>query len=209
MSKTAVSGLLRRLDSFLFAWGKWQQLTSIASPSIGIRNSLTIDVFESLKELERFFVEARIALSRECDATAYLILTEKIPVLLFQEVDYLPNGAANLCSFDDPYRFSLESIELLRHAAVVQTKYELEQVKLALQHATGDQRLALLLGLNCGFYWSDIAELQPKHFDGSHITKARAKNKRGPSRVGSSPCSLQRPRSLWQKFHLPERNGKR
>lgn len=67
---------------------------------------------------------------------------------------------------------------------VVQTKYELEQVKLALQHATGDQRLALLLGLNCGFYWSDIAELQPKHFDGSHITKARAKNKRGGVQKG-------------------------
>lgn len=67
---------------------------------------------------------------------------------------------------------------------VEQTKYELEQVKVALQHATGDQRLALLLGLNCGFYWTDIAELQPKHFDGTHITKARAKNKRGGVQKG-------------------------
>ena len=59
-----------------------------------------------------------------------------------------------------------------------QTKYELAQVKLALQHATGLQRVGLLLGLNCGFYWSDIAELQAKHCDESHVTKARAKNKR-------------------------------
>jgi hypothetical protein len=59
-----------------------------------------------------------------------------------------------------------------------QIKYTLEQVRLALQHATGLQRVGLMFGLNCGFYWSDIAELQPKHFDGTHITKARAKNKR-------------------------------
>jgi len=59
-----------------------------------------------------------------------------------------------------------------------QIKYTLEQVKLALQHATGLQRVGLMFGLNCGFYWSDIAELQQKHFDGTHVTKARAKNKR-------------------------------
>lgn len=72
----------------------------------------------------------------------------------------------------------------IRTGPVDQTKYTLEQVRLALQHAEGITRTALLLGLNCGFYWSDIIELEAKHFDGTHITKARAKNKRDGVQTG-------------------------
>ena len=67
---------------------------------------------------------------------------------------------------------------------VQQTKYTLEQVKLALAKSKGIARTGLLLGLNCGFYWSDIAELTPEHFDGTHITKGRAKNKRNGVEIG-------------------------
>jgi integrase len=67
---------------------------------------------------------------------------------------------------------------------VEQTKYTLEQVKTALANAEGIARTVLLLGLNCGFYASDIIELKPEHFDGTHITKARAKNKRNGVQKG-------------------------
>ena len=50
--------------------------------------------------------------------------------------------------------------------------------------AEGIARTVLLLGLNCGFYASDIIELKPEHFDGMHITKARAKNKRNGVQKG-------------------------
>jgi integrase len=67
---------------------------------------------------------------------------------------------------------------------VEQTKYTLEQVKVALANAEGIARTVLLLGLNCGFYASDIIELKPEHFDGTYITKARAKNKRNGVQKG-------------------------
>jgi len=65
-----------------------------------------------------------------------------------------------------------------------QTKYTLEQVKTAVQHAKGIARTALLLGLNCGWYASDIKELKAAHLDGTYIVKARAKNKRNGVQKG-------------------------
>lgn len=38
-------------------------------------------------------------------------------------------------------------------------QYTIDQVRTALEKATGNVRLALLLGLNCGFYWGDICTL--------------------------------------------------
>lgn len=58
-------------------------------------------------------------------------------------------------------------------------QYTLEQVKLALATATGVERTALLLGLNCGFYWGDICELTPEHLvNGTHIKKDRQKERK-------------------------------
>ena len=59
-------------------------------------------------------------------------------------------------------------------------QWTLDQVKTALTHATGDARLMLLMGLNCGFYTGDVMELAPEHFDGTHINKHRAKNRNKP-----------------------------
>lgn len=56
-------------------------------------------------------------------------------------------------------------------------QWTLEQVQTALKHADGIARTALLLGLNAGFYYGDITELQADHFDGTHLNKPRAKNK--------------------------------
>jgi integrase len=51
-----------------------------------------------------------------------------------------------------------------------------EEVQTALRHATGAARCALLLGLNCGFYRSDIAALTAEKFDGKFIHAVRKKN---------------------------------
>lgn len=66
-------------------------------------------------------------------------------------------------------------------------RYSFEQVQTALKEATGDVRFALLMGLNAGFYWSDLAELTTDHFiNGERIEKGRAKNKnKGTPMVGS------------------------
>jgi len=55
-------------------------------------------------------------------------------------------------------------------------QYTPEQVRLALQHATGDVRLALLLGLNCGMYWSDITRLKAEDVIDGHLHYVRKKN---------------------------------
>jgi len=67
-------------------------------------------------------------------------------------------------------------------------QWTIEQVKSALNIATGDIRLALLLGLNAGLYWSDIFDTTRDHFDnGIWLTRDRVKNRRRdkPSIIGS------------------------
>ena len=72
-------------------------------------------------------------------------------------------------------------------------QYTLEQVQIALANATGTARTALLLGLNAGFYWGDIVELDPEaknkdgspQFDGVRIRKGRAKNKKKKKFIGN------------------------
>lgn len=56
-------------------------------------------------------------------------------------------------------------------------QYSIEEMKKAIAHATGKERTILLLGLNCGFYSGDIAELKPEHVKEGHIQKPRAKHK--------------------------------
>lgn len=51
-----------------------------------------------------------------------------------------------------------------------------DQVRDAMKLATGIPRTALLLGLNCGFYASDITSLVPGMFDGKYIKRGRKKN---------------------------------
>jgi len=79
----------------------------------------------------------------------------------------------------------------------------MEQVRTALGTATGIVRTMLLLGLNCGFYQGDVAELKPEHVQGDHLVKGRAKNEwRGQK---GTPSWL-----LWEEtkaalqFGLPE-----
>ena len=54
-------------------------------------------------------------------------------------------------------------------------QYKRDQLENALKEATGNIRLALLLGLNCGMYESDMQHLKPEMFDGTYITAPRAK----------------------------------
>ena len=60
------------------------------------------------------------------------------------------------------------------------TQWTWEQVRLAIQHATGSNRTMLLMGLNCGAYISDICALKPEMFDGTHIRYVRQKNLNDP-----------------------------
>lgn len=62
-------------------------------------------------------------------------------------------------------------------------QWTVDEVRKALATATGVARAYLLLGLNCGFYPSDIAALTPDKFDGSHINAGRVKNRKH----GASP----------------------
>jgi hypothetical protein len=64
-------------------------------------------------------------------------------------------------------------------------QYTLEEVKTALANAEGIARTALLLGLNCGFYASDMQELDEEHVinGGTHISKVRAKLRHKKSKV--------------------------
>jgi hypothetical protein len=55
-------------------------------------------------------------------------------------------------------------------------QYTEEQLKIALEHATGRARTGLLLGMNCGFYWGDITTLKPEHIQGEYIIRPRQKN---------------------------------
>lgn len=54
-------------------------------------------------------------------------------------------------------------------------QYTLEQVKTALEHATGEVRMALLLGLNAGMSWADMERLTPEMVQNGHIVCPRAK----------------------------------
>jgi hypothetical protein len=54
-------------------------------------------------------------------------------------------------------------------------RYTEEQVKTALQHATGVQRLQVLLGLNCGMTADDILLLSPQSIQGESIVWQRSK----------------------------------
>jgi len=65
-------------------------------------------------------------------------------------------------------------------------QYTPEQVRLALQHATGDVRLALLLGLNCGMYWSDITRLKAEDVIGDYLHYMRKKNDHNSTKIKGS-----------------------
>jgi hypothetical protein len=54
-------------------------------------------------------------------------------------------------------------------------KYTTEEVKTALQHATGLQRLQVLLGSNCGMTAADILTLKPGCIQDGHIVWQRCK----------------------------------
>lgn len=64
-------------------------------------------------------------------------------------------------------------------------QYTIEEVRTALANATGIARTALLLGLNFGFYASDIVELAADHVinDGTHVSKVRKKLAHKKNRV--------------------------
>tara|TARA_R100001132_G_scaffold27548_1_gene35268 strand:+ start:9084 stop:10064 length:981 start_codon:yes stop_codon:yes gene_type:complete len=64
-------------------------------------------------------------------------------------------------------------------------QYSFEQVKTALKHATGNVRTSLLLGLNCGFYWSDITALSPDIIQDDYIIAGRVKNQNKSKLVGT------------------------
>ena len=55
-------------------------------------------------------------------------------------------------------------------------QYSLDEMRTALKKAMPEVRLSLLLGLNCGFYWSDINDLSQEHIVNGHIVKVRSKN---------------------------------
>jgi len=64
-------------------------------------------------------------------------------------------------------------------------QYTLEEVKTALANAEGIARSALLMGLNFGFYASDMRELTEEHIinGGTHVSKVRTKLKRRKVKV--------------------------
>ncbi len=64
-------------------------------------------------------------------------------------------------------------------------QYTIEEVRTALANATGIARTALLMGLNFGFYASDIVELAAEHIsdDGTHVSKVRKKLAHKKNRV--------------------------
>ncbi len=55
-------------------------------------------------------------------------------------------------------------------------QYSIEEVRTALQHATGINRLSLLMGLNTGAYWGDIETLKPEDIEDGYLTGPREKN---------------------------------
>ena len=115
---TEIVDLLHASESFLRAWDAWQRLTAKSELSIGIRLALACDVFRNLQILDSLQNDNSI-LESGCDPCACLILLEKVPVLFWREVNYLPKGQHSCVPFDtaNPFLFSAESIELLRHAA--------------------------------------------------------------------------------------------
>jgi len=65
-------------------------------------------------------------------------------------------------------------------------QYTVEQVKLALRHATGDVRMGLLLGLNTGSYWGDIIRFTADNLADGHLSYIRAKNRHKNIKVKGS-----------------------
>lgn len=55
-------------------------------------------------------------------------------------------------------------------------QYTLEEVRKALQHATGINRNSLLLALNTGAYWGDISTLKREEVKDGYLTGPREKN---------------------------------
>jgi integrase len=53
--------------------------------------------------------------------------------------------------------------------------YSDEEIKTILAEAPERTKLYILLALNCGMYWADIADLKHGEFDGTHITRCRTK----------------------------------
>jgi hypothetical protein len=108
-------------------------------------------------------------------------------------------------------------------------QYTIEQVRTALANATGIARTALLLGLNFGFYASDIVELDEKEHvinGGTHVSKVRKKMAHRKTKVkpvwliwpetkeamtfGIKPRDLQREWDKFrEKFGLPEHKALR
>lgn len=73
------------------------------------------------------------------------------------------------------YGFLSNPDYILRRPKGKKVRYTLEQVKTALQHAKGEVRLALLIGLNTGGYIGDIATMTPEMIHADHLVRCRAK----------------------------------
>lgn len=102
-------------------------------------------------------------------------------------------------------------------------KYTLEQVQIALENATGEIRTALLLGLNCGFYFGDIETMTPDMIVDNHIIRSRDKLKHQKAIQGSwlmwdetqnnlkfnIKCLKKKYRVFAEKYNLPSHKALR
>ena len=94
-------------------------------------------------------------------------------------------------------------------------QYTDDQLCTALDKSRGIVRCVLLCGLNFGWYWGDISEATPAHFDGDHCVKGRAKSNYQQTRIvaswkiwratkeaiiiGLTNAEMER---VWQKFQI-------
>jgi hypothetical protein len=65
-------------------------------------------------------------------------------------------------------------------------QWTLAQVQTALQHAQGLVRTSILLGLNCGSYWGDIASYTTDNVKDNHLVAGRAKLEHRSSKTEGS-----------------------
>lgn len=76
------------------------------------------------------------------------------------------------------YSFLRNKDYMIRRGKGKKVMYSVDQMRLALQHATGDVRLALLLGMNCGQIIGDIITNTPDMIVDGHLIRSRKKNDR-------------------------------
>jgi hypothetical protein len=169
-------------------------LNSLAPKPIPKAESLRHEMQSYLKDnpharnfLDFFYeVTGNIRL-REITAEHYRIFIEKIKAHPTFEprtkYNYKAGVNAFLKSLEEDhgelnYRFRNNKRYFIPKPDGDKVQWQLSEVKRALEHATGIVRTAILLSLNCGFYRGDMTELTECHFDGTHINKSRAKNKR-------------------------------